>query len=373
MLLAMQAEAALRETPPYVSWIISPGVRVSGLILALTALLGVSLGLPLFSWLSLSLAAWLAAENGGNDVSKGIAPLVSGGLVNIKVALMFGSIVTLVGSFVSFWVASGLIKLFSTGLIQAGYTVDSVMTFCTVAGAALFIAFATRYSLPVSTTHALVGALVLVVIYTHGAGGVAWVPLLQKVLLPLIILPPIALFVASIVNRLLIPYGLGKSLGRTGLWLSCGGICLMRAVNDTPKIAAVAALSLTMFHVSLFDGTALSFIVVSIAMFLGSYLKGCSVTETLALRLARNERSCCVAAPSTTIALIFLASRFGIPVSTTHLSTCSIIGCNVGNGSGLIDTRILKQILMSWVFTVPLSGIFGVLLLFFAQVVGRYL
>lgn len=75
------------------------------------------------------------------------------------------------------------------------------------------------------------------------------------------------------------------------------------------------------------------------------------VAETMSLRINRMDATQGVSANLITAALVLMASRFGLPVSTTHVSVGSIAG--VGAGAGTLDWLALRSVLLSWFATLP--------------------
>ena len=86
------------------------------------------------SFIGLSIVAWLAVENGGNDVSKGVAPLVALEIATEKTALLYGSIMTAIGGGLSVFFASKILKLFTEGLMNSSYQLSATMALAMVLG-----------------------------------------------------------------------------------------------------------------------------------------------------------------------------------------------------------------------------------------------
>src|SRR5687768_10468401 len=102
--------------------------------------------------LILLLVAALAFANGSNDNCKGVATLVGFGAATPRRALGWATLTTSVGAVVSFWLAAGLIKSFSTGLFAAGTPLGGTFFVAVLIGAIGWVLFATFTGLPVSTT-----------------------------------------------------------------------------------------------------------------------------------------------------------------------------------------------------------------------------
>lgn len=132
-------------------------------------------------------------------------------------------------------------------------------------------------------------------------------------------------------------------------YLSAGSVCFARAVNDTPKIAAL-----------LMVGGALAgwkLTLVAAAMAIGGVIQARKVAETMSKRIATLDSGHGLAGNLVTAALVLGASRLGVPVSTTHVSVGSILG--VGLVSGRSQWKTIGQIATAWIVTLPLGGLLG--------------
>lgn len=148
------------------------------------------------------LVAALAAANGSNDVPKGVATLAGAGVTKYRTAIVWGTVTTLAGCLCSQALADRMTKLFSAGIVTAEPT--DAFAVAVLAGTVAWVALATVLRLPVSTTHALIGALL-------GAGmllasdSIAWSAIPEKLIIPLLVSIGIAyaisLVLALVFNR----------------------------------------------------------------------------------------------------------------------------------------------------------------------------
>lgn len=141
-------------------------------------------------------------------------------------------------------------------------------------------------------------------------------------------------------------FSIARLQGRLHI-LSAGLICFARAVNDTPKLAALllaAHLLQAQTPIALIAG----------AMALGGLVLARRVAETMSRRVARIDPTQGLAANLITATLVLGASQFGLPVSTTHVAVGSIIG--VGEGADTLHWGALRNVLLSWVATLPMAA-----------------
>lgn len=143
----------------------------------------------------LLLVALLAFANGANDNCKGVATLVGFGAATPRRALLCAALSTAIGAGVSFWLAGGLVKSFSTGLFAGGTPPGDGFCAAVLAGAVGWIFFATFTGLPVSTTHAITGGLVGAGLVAFSADRVRWGELATRFATPLALSPLLSLAV----------------------------------------------------------------------------------------------------------------------------------------------------------------------------------
>jgi PiT family inorganic phosphate transporter len=124
-------------------------------------------------------------------------------------------------------------------------------------------------------------------------------------------------------------------------------ICFARAVNDTPKLAAL------LIAARLLDAQ-VSLLLIAAVMALGGLLLSRRVADTMSRRVTRLDPTQGVAANLITATLVLGASQLGFPVSTTHVSVGSISG--VGAGANALDWGTLRNILLSWIATLPMAA-----------------
>ncbi len=366
-----------------------------------------------YSLFALLLVLVLAYANGTNDVSKAIATLVGSGIANYRTAIIWGTIWTTVGAAVSSVVAGAMLKTFSSGLLQPGVVAPPALAGAVLVGAIAWVLVASRTGLPVSTTHALTGALVGAGLVSIGSQGLVWPAIAGKIGLPLLLSPVLALSVSFIVHpmirriaarwegvclcvmpasralvtidargntrTLLQTNVLGQPVvavpsqcDRAGLqgltvgldsvhWLSSGLTSLARGANDTPKIMAMLLLgsaTVSWPSVTVQVGTLAA---VALAMGLGSYIGGFRVTEVLAEKVTRMDHAEGLSANLTTSSLVLVSATMGLPVSTTHVSSSAIIGIGALKGLRAVRWATVRDMVLAWIVTLPVAGILAAL------------
>lgn len=348
----------------------------------------------------------LAYANGANDNFKGVATLFGSGAANYRRALAWATGTTLLGSLTAVYLAEKLLRAFSgKGLVGDHLPADATYATAVALGAALTVLLATRIGMPVSTTHGLVGALV-------GAGWAAGSDIdLNKLgggfFLPLLLSPVVALGATVVcyplfryfrrrsgvteetcfyvcsetvgvvpvlgpaaairrVEQLTVQVGdvvtsrnryQGRMLGVEAAaildrvhYLSAGVVSFARGLNDTPKIAALLLL------VSQFGGWG-GPASVGLLMAVGGVVSARRVAETMSHKITPMSHGQGFTANLITGIIVIVASRLGVPVSTTHVSCGSLFG--IGTVTGQADVNVIGKIVTAWVTTLPVGAFLG--------------
>lgn len=301
-------------------------------------------------------AAALAFANGANDVSKAIATLVGSGEARPRTALAWGTAWTVAGALAGTGLAVKLVRLFTDGLLEPGAQLGVLFGLSVLFGAVSWVGIASWRGWPISTTHAVAGAIVAVGAVAFGIGQVAWSAVLMKLLVPLLCAPllavPLTLGFAALISR-----GLGRHAGRRMHWASAGAVSFARGLNDAPKIVGVAWMYFVATGGDSPERLRMVFVVVACAMGLGSAFGGREVLRLLAHRVTPMSDQQGLAANLATAVLVLVASRAGFPVSTTHVSGCAIMGSGRDGRRWTFDRRVVHSMALAWIATAPVAGI----------------
>lgn len=354
----------------------------------------------------------VAYFNGANDVSKGIATLAGSGVTDYRHAILWGTLWTGLGALASSALSSAMVGTFGAGLLVRRAAPTLTETLAVLLGVATCVGLATRFGLPVSTTHAVVGSVAGVYSFALGFAGVNWAALGGKVALPLLLSPVLALglvvsalraqqAIAMSLHRIpeclcvdieptLVPETLSVGGSSPALvrstqmklavgseaacatesavafrvtsthlhWLTSGATSFARGLNDTPKIVALVLLASAVS-----GGTSIpqSWALVTIAMAIvaGSWIAGKKVTKVLAEEVTPMDHHEGFIANLVTAALVGPGAVLGLPMSTTHVSSGAIIGVGIPKERSL-NWNTVRSMVLAWVVTVPLAAVLGV-------------
>ncbi len=359
--------------------------------------------------------AFLAYSNGANDNFKGVATLFGSDTTNYKKAILWATVTTFAGSVSAIFLADTLVKRFSgKGLVPDVIATAPDFLLAVALGAGLTVILATFIGFPISTTHSLTGALAGAGFTAVGAQLNASV-LGKAFFLPLILSPLMAVVLAAgsylFFRFLRIQSGItkesrlqvtaaerliekpplqsalafssvqGKSSRVPGAnrvavyagqiagfdaqqvldgahYLSAGVVSFARGLNDTPKIVglmvAIQALDLKW-----------NMLIVGLAIALGGLINARKVAETMSRKITPMNTGQGFTANLVTGLMVVFASRFGCPVSTTHVSVGSLFG--IGTITRKINTKKVGEIFLSWVLTLPVAALLSSLVYFLLQ------
>jgi len=369
--------------------------------------------------LTAGIAAFLLAfANGANDNSKGVATLIGCGAMRPRPALIYATVATFLGSIAAIMLAGTLLKTFGgKGIVPDEVTATSAFAISVGLAAAITVLLATRLGIPISTTHAIVGALVGVGLGSELIWSGVWLkfawPLLAAPLLAFALTVPLYLAFRGIRTGLgvtrkscvcietpetaTVPVNISDSTRtasvaittrpgvaiRTGHLPDCqaglhgkvigidaqrtlnvshlitaGAVSFARGLNDTPKIAAImlAAGAVAAAQGAIFEAPA-ALLACGVGIALGGLLAARRVANTMSTRITDMNDGQAFTANLVTAVLVIFASRLGVPVSTTHVSCGSLFGIGVANKTA--KWKVIGTILLAWVTTLPLGALLG--------------
>jgi len=345
---------------------------------------------------------FLAFANGANDNFKGVASLYGSRTTSYRKALLWATITTLAGSLCALYFAQTLLIRFSgKGLVLDSLVQSVPFVLAVASGAGLTVMLATRLGFPVSTTHALLGAMIGTGLLAS-RGEINLLVLKQHFVLPLLLSPVVAVLLVVLVyltlrqlrkhthldqplcvcieNETVITrqgdsvamtvsdqpvYSLeteqactkrnsnkvlglnSKNMLDTVHFASAGAVCFARGLNDTPKIAALLLL-VPMLDLQWVIG------LVAATMAMGGVLKARHVAETMSHRITEMSDGQGLAANISTAFLVIVASQLGMPVSTTHVSVGTLFGIGIINGK--THQRMIGTVVSSWLLTLPCAA-----------------
>jgi PiT family inorganic phosphate transporter len=225
--------------------------------------------------------------------------------------------------------------------------------------------------LPSSSSHALVGGLVGAALAQSGEKGVLWHGLAHKVVIPALWAPTIA-FAAAFVLLVAIYWvfqwmtpGLANRSFRLGQLGSGTWVAFNHGANDAQKTMGVIALALYTNHsISSFYVPTWVKIAAGVSIGLGTYAGGWRIMRTMGQRIFKMEPPEGFAAQLTSGAVIYASTKYGYPLSTTHVVSGAVMGSGATKRLSAVRWGVAGNILIAWVLTLPAAALVAALLWF---------
>jgi inorganic phosphate transporter, PiT family len=302
--------------------------------------------------------------NGMNDAANSIATVVATRVLTPIQAVSWAAFFNFIAAF-----AFGVSVATTIGKGMVDVTVvDNYVILSGLVGAIILTATATHFGLPISVSHSIIGGFGGAAIAKAGFGALI-VSGYTKVLIFILAAPLIGMVMAYIFSVLTLwmvrnqqPRKVDKYFRRLQL-LSAALYSLSHGSNDAQK--TIGIITILLFTNGLLGSTfyvPFYVIIMSHAVIaLGTLLGGWKVIRTLGMRVTKLTPFGGFSAETSAGLTIIGATIFGIPVSTTHTITGSIIGVGAIKGLSAVRWGVAKNILWAWVLTIPLSAVFAMI------------
>jgi PiT family inorganic phosphate transporter len=301
----------------------------------------------------------LAAEfvNGWTDAPNSIATVVSTRSLSPRQAVAMASVLNLVGVLSGTAVAATI----GTGIIDPA-AVDLTTVGGAMVGIILWSSLAARYGIPTSESHALVAGLAGAGMATAGSGVLVWEGW-RKVIVGLgfstLLGFGAGLLIMMLIYRLFrraVP-GRVRGLFRTLQILSSAFMAFSHGSNDGQKFMGAFTLALVLAGIlPAFEIPTWVIFLCAGVMALGTVTGGWRIIRTMGMRVTKLETHQGFAAEMAAASTIELASRLGIPLSTTHTISTAIMGVGAVRRSSAVRWGVSAELVTAWVLTFPVCG-----------------
>ncbi len=306
--------------------------------------------------------------NGFHDSANSIATIVSTRVLSPLAAVGLAAFF----NFIAFLVFElNVAKTIGKGVIDPDI-VNLNLIAAAVTAAIIWNLLTWWWGLPSSSSHTLVGGLVGAAIVTSGFGSVIYSGLV-KIALFIVIAPVLGMVMSYIISIIVLhivkhssPFAVDKHFRRLQL-VSASAFSLGHGGNDAQKSMGIIWVALVaMGRVSVDSDPAL-WIVLSChaAIALGTLFGGWRIVKTMGQKITKLrsfEGFCAETAGALTL---FMATNLGIPVSTTHTITGSIIGVGATKRASAVKWGVTGKIFWAWILTIPVSAFIGGIMCYF--------
>ena len=325
--------------------------------------------------------------NGFHDAANAIATVVSTKVLTPRQAIALAAFFNLTGALMGTAVAATIGK----GIVDTK-VITMTTVLCALLAAIIWNLLTWWMGLPSSSSHALIGGLSGAGIAAAGGDSsvLQWeTGLFPKVIVPMLTSPAIGFALGALLMALLFvvlrkftPHVVQLVFGKAQL-LSAAWMAHSHGTNDAQKTMGIIALALftgtkggafndlppmfSFLHTPEFVVPKWVIILCAATMAAGTAAGGWRIIRTLGHKMVKLQPVHGFAAETTAAVIIQAASHFGIPLSTTHVISTSIMGVGAVKRFSGVKWTVVERIIWAWVLTLPATGLIGYLLARLAQ------
>src|SRR3954447_11609809 len=310
--------------------------------------------------------------NGFHDAANSIATVVSTRVLSPGQAVIWAAFFNFVAAF---GFGTAVAKTIGTGMIDI-HSVTFGVIFGGLVGAIVWDLITWYFGLPTSSSHALIGGYAGAGVARYGFGAIipsGW----TKTLIFIVIAPLIGLVLGFLITvaiswifRSKTPKSVDKTFRRLQL-VSAAAYSLGHGTNDAQKtMGIIAGVLFTAGYIKTFMIPSWVILIAHTAIGLGTLSGGWRIIHTMGSKITKLQPVGGFAAETAGAITLFLASSFGIPVSTTHTITGAIVGVGATRRLSAVRWGIAGRIVWAWILTIPAAAFMGGLMYWVAAAFG---
>ena len=332
-----------------------------------------------FLLIIVALAIGFGVTNGLNDAANAIAASIGSRSISPRSAIILAACFNLAGAATGTAVARTIGKGILTQEVISEFLYIPLIA--ALAAVIIWGGIATYYGLPVSMSHSFIAGLAAAGIALAGSGAVLWglSDRLSQTLLAVVTAPVLGfvggfmLMIALLwVFRRSAPARMRVIFSRLQ-WLTTAFLAYSHGLNDGQMPIGVITMALVIYtgQSGLWDNIPWWVIILSaLAISSGTAIGGWRVIKTLGFRVTALQPVHGFAADFSAAVVIWLASQFGIPVSTTHCASSAIMGIGATRRLSAVRWGVARSIVVAWILTFPICGGLGYLFAWLLSFIG---
>jgi PiT family inorganic phosphate transporter len=300
------------------------------------------------------LALMFDFSNGWHDSANAVATVVSTRVISPFAAVIGAGVLNVAGAFMSTAVA----KMVGSGIVDPA-SVTQHMVAAALAGAICWNLFTLLLGLPTSSSHALIGGMVGAAV-THGGWETVKLTGLRSVL-EAMVLSPFFGFAMGLALMVLISWlffrvtrSVATRLFKRLQLISACFMAFSHGANDAQKSMGIITLALlSAGQIPSAEVPAWVIGACALAMGLGTAAGGWRIVRTLGMKIVKLEPVHGFAAETGAATVLMFTAHIGLPVSTTHTITSSVMGVGAIKRLSAVRWGVTRRILYAWLFTLP--------------------
>lgn len=311
--------------------------------------------------------------NGLHDAANSIATVVSTRLLKPVHAVLFAAFF----NFAAYWIFGlKVAETIGKGIIDADI-VNPQVIFGALVGAMFWNVVTWWKGIPSSSSHALVGGLIGAGVMRAGLDGIVWSGVLKTA--SAIVLSPTIGMILSILLVVLTSWLFLRATAKRaeGVFkklhlVSSAAYSLGHGANDAQKTMGI--ITVLLYSQGMLEGefAVPEWVVLScyVAIALGTLSGGWKIIETMGTRITKLSHQQGFCASSGGSVMLFAATAFGIPVSTTHTITGCVVGVGAARRASAVRWGVAGRVVVAWLITIPASAAVGALFYWLTTIWG---
>lgn len=308
--------------------------------------------------------------NGWTDAPNAIATCVSTRAISVRKAIIMAAVFNFLGVFVMTAINASVAMTIYNMVDFGGDAHLSLIALCAaMAAIVIWATVAWYFGIPTSESHALIagisGAAVAIQNSFSGINGAEWVKVIYGIFLSTIL----GFGLGFVTAKLTVFLFRNQNRLKTERFFSCaqvaGGasMAFMHGAQDGQKFMAIfllgAAFAEGQSGTSTFVVPIWLMVLCSVVMGLGTSIGGYRIIKSVGMDMVKLKPYQGFAADLSATLCLLLSSLTGIPVSTTHTKTTSIMGVGAARRMSNVNWSVVKELVLTWVFTFPGCGLLG--------------
>ncbi|MHB1653347.1 MAG: inorganic phosphate transporter [Desulfitobacteriaceae bacterium] len=308
--------------------------------------------------------------NGFHDTANAIATVVSTRALSPRQAVMLSAILNFVGALYNTTVAKTIAQdIVSVSLVTVEVVIGALI------GAIIWNLLTWYFGIPSSSSHAIIGGVIGAAIVKAGPSSLQWAGI-DKIALALVTAPILGGILGLFITYLLLltfghmpPSKVNSNFRKVQIF-TAALLSFNHGSNDAQKSMGIITLALlsagmiTTPEVPLWVKLACAS-----AMTLGTAAGGWRIIRTLGSKIFKIEPIFGCSAELSASTIIWLATIFGLPISTTHVVTGSIIGVGAVKRLSAVRWGVAREMFIAWLLTIPASALMGGIVYYFIHLV----
>ena len=324
-------------------------------------------------WFVVLLTLGVILVNGWTDAPNAIATCVATRAMKPKNAILMAALFNFLGVFVMTMLAPMVTETISKMVNFGTNTHEASIALCAAMFAiVVWAVMAFFFGIPTSESHALIAGLTGAAIGLHGnlngVNGEEWLKVVWGIVVSLILGFGFGFIITKCIQKMCkkMDYRKANQFFAKGEIVAAAGTAFMHGAQDGQKFIGVFLLGITLTQGSLGTGSFHTpiwlMVLCSAIMALGTSIGGMKIIKSVGMDMVKLEKYQGFSADLAASAGLLVCSLTGLPVSTTHAKTISIMGVGAAKSVRSVNWNVVKEMALTWVLTFPGCGLVGFLM-----------